>query len=200
MQTREQKTERILLTEDDTILGDWLQRRLESFGLHCYWAKTFLEAEKILKQKSFDAVVTDIFLEDGHRYGLNLVQISESLGIPVVVISSHADFSSAKEALNRGANYLMEKPFKAEDLKAVLDQIWESPKGLSGLVERFVHIHSLTSKEKEIVRLILKGLSNQDIASVLGNTEKTIKHHISVIFEKCGVHSRTELINCILPT
>ncbi len=58
----------------------------------------------------------------------------------------------------------------------------------------------LTPKELFCTNLMLKGLTTKEMASVSGNTEKTLKHHIASIFKKFGVSSRAELFHEIFPT
>lgn len=72
--------------------------------------------------------------------------------------------------------------------------------GLDRLVERALERAKLTAKEREVARLILKGLSNKEIASVTGNTDKTIKHHVAMVFRKFKVFSRTEFFHDVFPT
>ncbi len=60
--------------------------------------------------------------------------------------------------------------------------------------------NKLTPKEREVTRLVVKGLANKEIANVEEITDRTIKSHLTNIFHKCGVSSRTELLNAIFPT
>lgn len=192
---------RVLLVEDDEALGPWIKSRLEKMGLEVVWASNLQGALQAFSSKLFHAVITDVFLSaENKREGLELVRRVEPTGTPTIVISSSADLQIAKEAMNHGASYLLEKPFEPEALAPILEKLWEDPKGLLAMVERFLDLHELTPKEKEVVRLLLKGLSNKEVASIEGNSDRTIKFHLTSIFEKCGVKSRTELINAILPT
>jgi DNA-binding NarL/FixJ family response regulator len=102
--------------------------------------------------------------------------------------------------LNHGAAFLLEKPFTTQELRKVLDRLWQEPKGLIGARERALSQAMLTNKECEVARLLLKGLSTQEMARLTGNSEKTLKQHISTIYEKCGVSSRTEFFHYIFPT
>ena len=58
----------------------------------------------------------------------------------------------------------------------------------------------MTDKEREVSRLLFKGLSNKEIAEVLGVTEKTVKFHVTGIFDKAGVKSRSEFLSTVFPT
>lgn len=192
----------ILLVEDDNVSGPYMKRFLEENGFSCCLAQNLEEAIANFQSNTFHAVVTDIFLSSDRdaKEGLRIVKEAGSAGVPVIIMTSAADFEIAHTGLNYGAIHLLEKPFKAESLKQLLENIWEEPKGLASLAERFFEYHSLTKKEKEIARMLLKGLSNREIGEICGNTEKTIKFHLTIIFDKCGVKTRTELFNSIFPT
>ncbi len=60
-------------------------------------------------------------------------------------------------------------------------------------------IVKLTGKEVDVCTLMVKGLSTKEMATALGNTEKTLKHHIASIFHRFHVASRMELISVIFP-
>lgn len=158
------------------------------------------EARKTLEKRTFDAVVTDIMLGPDAPSGLEIVKELQPTGAPVLVITAFADLPRVKEALNHGATYLLEKPFRAEELSRALGSVWDEPKGLGHFVERALERAELTAKERDVARLLLKGLSTKEMAGVTGNTEKTLKHHIASIFHKFDVASRAELFHCIFPT
>lgn len=190
----------VLLIEDDDVAGEMLCSGLQSQGVVCTWVKSVDDARHALEKRTFDAVVTDIMLGQDAPSGLDLVKELQPSGAPVLVITAFADMARVKDALNHGATYLLEKPFRAEDLGRALASVWEEPKGLGHFVERALDRAELTAKERDVARLLLKGLSTKEMAGVTGNTEKTLKHHIASIFHKFGVASRAELFHCIFPT
>lgn len=192
----------VLLIEDEQAAGLALSQALQGAGIACRWVATFDEAQKVWKEAPFDAVITDIMLDQGKPDGLEVLKRIEQAGMPmpVVVISAFADQARVKEALNHGAAYLLEKPFTTVELRKVLDRLWQEPRGLIGARERAFKQADLTNKECEVARLLLKGLSTQEMARLTGNSEKTLKQHISTIYEKCGVSSRTEFFHFIFPT
>lgn len=190
----------VLLIEDDDVSGEMLKSGLQNLSIVCTWVKTVEEARRALEKRTYDAVVTDIMLGPDSPSGLDLVKELQPTGAPVLVITAFADMARVKEALNHGATYLLEKPFRAEELSRALASVWEEPKGLGHFVERALDRAELTAKERDVARLLLKGLSTREMAGVTGNTEKTLKHHIASIFHKFGVASRAELFHCIFPT
>lgn len=190
---------KLLIVEDDELLGAGLQTRLRSLGLECDWMPNLEAGREAYRTKKYHAVLADIFLNSNEPNGLELVKEVGKAGTPLVVMSSAASLKIAKEAMNSGAAFLFEKPFEIEELVKVLVSLWEEPRGLTAMIERFLDINRLTPKEKEVARLLLKGLSNKEVAEIEGNSDRTIKFHLTTIFEKCGVKSRTELFNAIFP-
>jgi len=190
----------VLLIEDDEVAGETLCSGLQNQSIACTWVRNVDDARRALEKRTFDAVVTDIMLGPDTPSGLDLVKELQPSGAPVLVITAFADLTRVKEALNHGAAYLLEKPFRAEELGRALSSVWDEPKGLGHFVERALERAELTAKERDVARLLLKGLSTKEMAGVTGNTEKTLKHHIASIFHKFDVASRAELFHCIFPT
>jgi DNA-binding NarL/FixJ family response regulator len=198
--TRSTAQRQVLLIEDDEVAGETLCSGLQNLSIACTWVRTIDDARRALERRTFDAVVTDIMLGPDTPSGLDLVKELQPTGAPVLVITAFADMGRVKEALNHGAAYLLEKPFRAEELSRALGSVWDEPKGLGHFVERALERAELTAKERDVARLLLKGLSTKEMAGVTGNTEKTLKHHIASIFHKFDVASRAELFHCIFPT
>jgi DNA-binding CsgD family transcriptional regulator len=61
-------------------------------------------------------------------------------------------------------------------------------------LEGICHRYRLSPREGEVIQLLLRGYSNRDIAATLGITPATVKRHLSRIFDKTGVDSRTQLV------
>src|SRR5258705_6710315 len=198
--TRSTAQRQVLLIEDDEVAGETLCSGLQNMSIACTWVRNIDDARRALERRTFDAVVTDIMLGPDTPSGLELVKELQPTGAPVLVITAFADLGRVKEALNHGATYLLEKPFRAEELSRALGSVWDEPKGLGHFVERALERAELTAKERDVARLLLKGLSTKEMAGVTGNTEKTLKHHIASIFHKFDVASRAELFHCIFPT
>lgn len=152
-----------------------------------------------LEEKLYHAVVSDIFLDESMEGGIRFINQVRKREIPVIVMTAHVDLAVARECLQVGVSRFMEKPFAIDDLVQSISEAWENPRGLSTIVERFLETHGLTETEKKISRLVLKGLSNREVAEVSGSTEKTVKFHMTVIYHKCSVGSRGEFFNSIFP-
>ncbi|MDB5039008.1 MAG: hypothetical protein JWQ35_2536 [Bacteriovoracaceae bacterium] len=194
------KLGKLLLVEDEELIGLSLKKELEKKDLNVQWTPSFSEAYRILKECDVHALVTDVYITPPEPDGLKLVKFASDFGIPSIIITSALDVEVAKQGLNRGADFLIEKPVQADELLKQLMQIWENPRGLIARRERYLSLHKLTQKECELCRLILKGLTNQEIADSSETTVGTIKFYSSQIFEKFEVKNRAELFNLIFPT
>ena len=117
-----------------------------------------------------------------------------------VVVTAFADVGKVKAALNLGASHLLEKPFRAVDLVAVIDRLRASRSEPAEVVEASFARVLLTPRETEIARLVLKGLSSPEIAHVLGMSDKTVRQHLTRVYEKHGVRGRGELVHLLFPT
>lgn len=147
----------------------------------------------------YDALVIDIRLPGASGVELLSKLREKNVQTPCALITAFSSAGLTKIAVNANANYLLEKPFTFKELKSILERISEAPAPLTHLVDRGLAKLGLTSRENEIARFILKGLSNAEIARTLSLSEKTVKQHITQVFEKAAVASRAEFFSFIFP-
>jgi DNA-binding NarL/FixJ family response regulator len=148
-----------------------------------------------------DLVITDIVLGPDDLGGLRLMTELGSLNLnaPIVVITAFADVERVKTALNQGAAYFLEKPFSAGELLAVVERVLGSGRGQAQAIERVLARSELTDKERTVARHLFEGLSSREIAELENNSPRTIRQHISQIYAKCGVSSRSEFLRLLFP-
>lgn len=193
----------LLLVEDEDGARKLLAAGLSARGIDVDEAADVASAlEKAKRQPFYDAIVTDVVLGADDDGGLRLIPELRKLGTtaPVVVITAFADKRRLKRALELRVSYLLEKPFSTEQLVSVLSRIWNETDELAHYVELALTRARLTPKESDVSRLVLKGLSNDEIAQALDNSDKTIRQHLSSIYAKCGVSSRAEFFHFVFPT
>lgn len=192
----------ILLVEDEVDARDALARGLKRSGFECTSFGAAAPALAYARETFFDAAVLDVNLGDDPRGGLDLLPQLTALSHrpPVVVITAYADLGKVKEALNAGAEYLLEKPFSLGELVTVLERVLHKADSPSHFVDRALARAALTDKELSIARLVLKGLPSEEIARLEGNSDKTIRQHITHIYAKCGVASRAEFFHFVFPS
>jgi DNA-binding NarL/FixJ family response regulator len=148
-----------------------------------------------------DIAVVDLVLGQDERGGLRVLEVlrARAPDVPVVIVTAFADVEKVKTALNLGAAHLLEKPFRAPELVAVVKRLTDVRSDRSEAVKRSFASAGLTPREAEIALLALKGLSSPEIAQVLTMSDKTVRQHLSRVYEKYGVSGRGELVHLLLP-
>ncbi|MBI3779665.1 MAG: response regulator transcription factor [candidate division NC10 bacterium] len=129
----------------------------------------------------------------------------------VLILSGFPEGEFAAEALKRGANGCLSKTLTHKDLvKAIrvthAGEIWAERRILTEIMENLrqkVHdLHlpltemreNLTDREQEVVEWVIQGRTNKEIAAQLGISDKTVKTHLSNVFNKLKVGRRLELL------
>ena len=185
----------LLLVEDEPDTRELLARALERAGHACLAASGPAEAlELASRAPTIDLVVTDIVMGGDPLAGLGLMTELRKRGLraPCVIITAYADVENLKIALNEGAAHFLEKPFRAPKLLEVVDQVLGSATAFDDAVEGIFVRAQLTDKERAVARLLLEGLSSNEIAERENNSPKTIRQHVTQIYAKCGVASRAQ--------
>ena len=192
----------VLLVEDEPDARTILARRLQGFGWNCLPHANAESALRDPELRYVEAVVADVVLGDGRMSGIDLITAlrREEVRAPVVLVTAFADTPRLKAALNAGASYLLEKPFTTEALRQILNKVTTVDIDLARLVNKALSRARLTRKEEEVARLVLKGLTSAEIGAMMGNSEKTIKQHLTQVYSKLGVAGRAEFFHLVFPS
>ena len=192
----------LLLVEDEHDARTILARRLQAFDWTCLPHANAESALHDPELRYVEAVVADVVLGDGRMSGIDLITAlrREEVRAPVVLVTAFADTPRLKAALNAGASYLLEKPFTTEALRQILNKVTTVDIDLARLVNKALSRARLTRKEEEVARLVLKGLTSAEIGAMMGNSEKTIKQHLTQVYSKLGVAGRAEFFHLVFPS
>ncbi len=184
----------ILLVDDHKIVLEGTKGLLSQLDLYNVKAvaATGKQALAQLTAHDFDILVTDYQLPD--LTGLELVKAAKAAQpeIKVIVLSMHDDPAIVKELLAEGVNGYVLKNDTADQLLRALDKVTDGKRFLSDemsdLLIRQVsqpqQKSTLTPREKEIVKLIVKEYSSKEIAAILFISEKTVETHRKNILRK----------------
>src|SRR5215831_12742079 len=116
----------------------------------------------------------------------------------IVFITGHGDIPMGIGAMKRGAVDFLPKPFSDEELLSAvakaLARSAEDQRQHGEVVESRARLAKLTPREFEVLRLVIAGLLNKQIAAELGITLRTIKTHRARVMQKMGVVSVAELV------
>lgn len=125
---------RILIVEDDPIIGDGLSAGLQLDNFAVDWSETMNHAEGALKTNDYDVVVLDIGLPDGS--GLDILKNLRKTqnDIPVLLLTAYDELSDKIKGLDLGADDYLVKPFDLDELRARIRALQRRAKGRSNPV------------------------------------------------------------------
>ena len=122
---------RVLLVEDDAMIGRSLDRALTQSGMAVDWVRTGADCEAAVRNESYALLLLDLGLPD--RSGLAILQAmrARSTDTPVVIITARDDLASRIAGLDRGADDYVTKPFDFEELNARIRAVIRRHQGRS---------------------------------------------------------------------
>jgi FixJ family two-component response regulator len=183
--------------DDDAGMRNSLSMLLASASLT---ARTYESAEDFLKAADDDGPACILLdLRMPRMGGIELLQHLRAGGTqtPVVLISGHADVSTTVRGMKLGAIDLLQKPadpvVMIESLHNALrlSRQWRQQREEQRSIQRrFSH---LTARELELLRLVVDGQSNKEIALELGIAVKTVTHHRANLMAKTGAINAADL-------
>jgi FixJ family two-component response regulator len=191
-------TPTVFVIDDDPSVRKSLSRLLRSVG---HGVETFSSAEEFLAREHFDGIGCMIL--DVQMPGLSGMDLQAELSkaetsMPVVFITGHGDIPMSVEAMRKGAVHFLSKPFDDSDLLAAVKEAIEKDRQAKAEQAEIHDIRNrlslLTPREYEILRYVITGMLNKQIAFVLNIAEKTVKIHRGRVVEKLRVDSVAELV------
>lgn len=190
----------ILVVDDNP---KFLADALPMYGYDVTVANDGLEALKILMDKTFDLILLDVMMPNMDGWDtLKVIRNNKKTQyIPVIMITAVSEDQKVVSGLKIGADDYIVKPFILPNLLARVEAVlrrskWQQeaqPKAEKTL-NKDVNIDALTPKEKEVLALVAKGASNQEIADKLFVRDVTVKTHLNSIFKKLKVTNRTQAV------
>jgi DNA-binding NarL/FixJ family response regulator len=153
-----------------------------------------------------DLVLLDLHMRDSQGLGGLAAVRAQFPGVAVLVVSAYEDAGIVRRALDHGAAGFVPKSTPPEQIIAALRQVlgggrWLPPQ-LVDAVGRVnadpgdailaARLARLTGQQFRVLGLLAEGRLNKQIADTLGIQERTVKAHVSAIFDKLGVRNRTQ--------
>jgi FixJ family two-component response regulator len=188
----------IAVVDDDPSVREGLSSLIRSAGLR---VETFASAQEFLSRsgaEKFSCLVLDLQMPGLSGLDLQKHMTEAEIEIPIIFLTGHGDIPASVRAMKAGAVEFLTKPFDEQDLlQAVQEAIERDRIGreqrahLRNLRDRY---DSLTGREREVMRQVVSGLLNKQIAAVLEITEFTVKIHRGQVMRKMRADSVADLV------
>lgn len=206
---------KFMVVEDHALVREGLARLLAQIGRDVVVRECgdFAAADRLLQDEDeFDLVLLDLALPGVDGFAALDRMRRDYPAVPVAVVSAFDDPPTVTRVMNLGASGFIPKAYSGEALlravrdildgelfypgsvvigSARLDNLSAVPPGSEGVQPAEI---GLTDRQAQVLGLMVRGLSNRDIADQLGLSEGTVKIHVTAVFKALGVGSRTQAL------
>lgn len=190
------------IVDDDTGMLTYLSELVSTIN---YKSKTYDNANDFLNtynDEGLGCLVLDLRLPGISGLELQQQLASNNIDLPVIMISGFGDVPTAVKAMKAGVLDFLEKPFKGQDLLDLIHKAVSKHKidrhNNNNQNKTMERINSLTKREKEVMKHVVTGTLNKDIAKQLEISVKTVEVHRSNLMEKMAANSVADLVRMSL--
>ena len=206
---RPQRRSTVLLADDHAIVLEGLARLLREHDFDVVDTvgngDLLLEAARRLRP---DVIVTDLSMPGLSAVGVLARLKAERIDSKVIVLTMHDDADLATVAMREGASAFLLKESAGDELLAAIRQVLQgrvylTPALTKGVMERMAGFPGtaepqLTPRQRDVLRLIVKGQRMKEIAANLGLSTRTVETHKYEMMQALGLHSTAELVRYAL--
>ena len=188
----------VFVIDDDAAVREVIKDLLLSVG---HAVEAFATAEDFLSKRDPQApgcLVLDVRLPGTSGLELQKRLVAQKDRIPVIFISGYGDVPMVVQVMKTGAVDFLQKPFREQELlecvQAALRRdhaMRENEEQVSSVLSGY---RSLTKREREIMKLVVTGQINKQIAAQVGLSEVTVKIHRAQVMHKMGTPSLADLV------
>ena len=189
---------RIFVVDDDRSVRDAVSNLLESVG---FTVRVFSGTEQFLRAERPDVpscLILDVRLPNTSGLDFQEQLTKAGISIPIIFITAYGDIPMTSRAFKAGAVEFLTKPFQKQDLLTAIQHALDRDRdqratqtAISSVQNRLDH---LSGREREVMDLVVTGLTNKEIALKLGLSEVTVKMYRGSMMKKMEATSLPELV------
>lgn len=189
---------KILLVDDDADFVEILQTWLLRSGYRVDHAFDGRQALEAMKHEGYAVVLTDLMMPGWNGHQLLYLLKQQAPTVPVIFLSGQGTMEDAILALKEGKafDFIIKPIHDLPMLNAVIERALahrQEPKP-----QRFTQlpegVEELSERECEVITFLARGMDNRQIGDALCISEKTVKNHLTRIYEKLKVSNRTQAV------
>ena len=187
----------VIVVDDDPGIRESLEDLLKSVGLGVTTLASVPDFLRTGRPDGPTCLVLDVRLPGQSGLDFQKELSSAKMQIPIIFLTGHGDIPMSVRAMKEGAFEFLTKPFREQDLLDAIqlalakDRVWLE--GEQQLAELRARYGLLTSRECEVMALVVTGALNKQIASQIGLSEITVKVHRGSVMRKMKANSLPDL-------
>jgi FixJ family two-component response regulator len=188
----------VFVIDADVSIRDALRSLIGSVGLRVEFFSSPLEFLQAERSDVTSCLVLDVRLPGKSGLDFQRELAEGNILIPIIFVTSHGDIPMSVRAMKAGAIDFLTKPFRDQDLVDAVqvglerDRTRRQRQAETTMIRG--RLESLTPRERAVLRLVVSGLLNKQIAAEIGTTEATVKVHRSQLMKKMGARSMPDLV------
>ena len=191
-------TSHLLLLEDHELLAAGVRHAIASMHFEVSHAKSVSEAREMISLREFHLGVFDLQLPDGDGIEFCAELRRKGARLPTVLVSGMLNGLEVQRACDLGVEGIVSKADSVDSIamavQAVSGGATYRSKSVSEFIDSLSENRFLTPRCSEVLRELMKGLSNKEIAADLEITEATVSFHLNQLKKKLGARTNRQLL------